>query len=548
MTYSVAARPGRPRARRAGCASVRFRCSGAKRMAGLASASASAGTGAGRVELVVACGEAVMDRTVLELGGPTAELPPVRARGRAARRLAVRRDGGARAIATRGASSSGVGRVFLVHHSHLDIGYTDLQARGAAPPPRLPRLGARPGGDRRWPTTPASAGRSRATCRCERWLASAGRGRRARSSSSLCASGRFEVCALPFTLNAEACSIDELARQLRLGADASRRARRRGRDGDADRRARAHGPACRGVLAAAGVRYLGGRAQLGCARRAVPDRRLRRCRALFHWGARRRATCSSGTPTARAASRTSRATCSGSPTRSTPPVELLPEYLAGARRRTATPTAASVEALGLSGGVEVPSRPYPLDVLHLRVQGADRRQRRARASRRRRSCARGTSVYAYPRLRLVDEPRVLRRGRGAARDVPRSRATGRAGGPTGSARPRARSASTAARRRSCGRRRRSHVARRRDRRASRPRGRRRADARLRKRSRCSTSTPGAPRFPGGDDAGRPLVGRAAVAVKASLRARGRGRRRALLAAAVAPARRVGAEPLRVAVV
>ena len=43
-------------------------------------------------------------------------------------------------------------RVHLVHHSHFDLGYTDPQGARPAPPPRLPRRGARPGrGARRLP-------------------------------------------------------------------------------------------------------------------------------------------------------------------------------------------------------------------------------------------------------------------------------------------------------------------------------------------------------------------------------------------------------------
>ena len=79
-------------------------------------------------------------------------------------------------------------RVHLVHHSHLDIGYTDPQALVLRH--HLAYLDSAL--DLRRGATTASAGRSRATCRCERWLAARPRAARDELLGHL-RSGRFEV-------------------------------------------------------------------------------------------------------------------------------------------------------------------------------------------------------------------------------------------------------------------------------------------------------------------------------------------------------------------
>ena len=168
---------------------------------------------------------------------------------------------------------------------------------------------ARPG---RGATT-ASAGRSRATCRCERWLAARPRAAREEMLDHL-RGGRFEVCALPFTL-ARRGGVD---RRARAAAPLRGRAARRTASRSSPRcrpTCRARRPACRSCSPAAGVRYLAVAHNWAVARRAVPDRR-RGAAARIPLGGRGPASaCSSGTPTARTASRTWRATCSGSPTR-----------------------------------------------------------------------------------------------------------------------------------------------------------------------------------------------------------------------------------------
>ena len=107
-------------------------------------------------------------------------------------------------------------RVFLVHHSHLDLGYTDPQAQVlrhhlAYLDSALDHAAA--DDDFRWTIE--------SNVVLERWL-----GRRPPDIRTemveLLRAGRFEACALPFTMLAHAASIDELARQLRFAPSCER--------------------------------------------------------------------------------------------------------------------------------------------------------------------------------------------------------------------------------------------------------------------------------------------------------------------------------------
>ena len=104
-------------------------------------------------------------------------------------------------------------RVHLVHHSHFDLGYTDPQ--GAVLRHHLDYL------DEALDLAAAHDGfrwTVESNLPLERWLAARPRAAREEMLGHL-RSGRFEACALPFTLHAEAASIDELARLLRFAAE-----------------------------------------------------------------------------------------------------------------------------------------------------------------------------------------------------------------------------------------------------------------------------------------------------------------------------------------
>ena len=107
--------------------------------------------------------------------------------------------------------------VHLIHHSHFDLGYTDPQARVLRH--HLHYLDstldlAATHEDFRWTVE--------SNLPLERWLAVRPEAAREEFLGHLL-SGRFEVCALPFTMHVEALSIDELTRQLRFAHDLRRR-------------------------------------------------------------------------------------------------------------------------------------------------------------------------------------------------------------------------------------------------------------------------------------------------------------------------------------
>ena len=106
--------------------------------------------------------------------------------------------------------------VYVAHHSHLDIGYTDPQ--GLVLQSHLQYLDSaldllRETDD--WPEDAKFRWNVEVTWPLRRWLA----GRPAADREELARraqEGRFEVCALPFSMHTEAYSIDELAHGLRF--------------------------------------------------------------------------------------------------------------------------------------------------------------------------------------------------------------------------------------------------------------------------------------------------------------------------------------------
>src|SRR5215211_966852 len=106
--------------------------------------------------------------------------------------------------------------VFLVHHSHLDIGYTDTQS--SVLQHHLQYLDSvldLVSATDDWPEAAQFRWNVEGSWPLRSWLA----GRPTRDRDVFIErvhQGRVEVCALPFSMHTEAYSIDELARQLRF--------------------------------------------------------------------------------------------------------------------------------------------------------------------------------------------------------------------------------------------------------------------------------------------------------------------------------------------
>jgi len=250
-------------------------------------------------------------------------------------------------------------RIFLVHHSHLDIGYTDPQARVlrqhlAYLDSALDYAAADDGF--RWTIE--------SNLVLERWLASRPPALR-NELLDLLRSGRFEVCALPFTMHAEALSIDELARQLRF---ANELRDRHGVDVVAAMQTDVPGgpPGLPLVLADAGIRYLS--VAHNWAARATPY--LTGGAALpraFHWqtqAGKRVLVWHTDSPHGVAYLEGNLLGLAESFESAS---ELLPEYLAALATR---PYPYAGAELGVPPQLVLERAPYPHSVLHLRVQGA----------------------------------------------------------------------------------------------------------------------------------------------------------------------------------
>lgn len=249
-------------------------------------------------------------------------------------------------------------RVFLVHHSHLDIGYTDRQ--GVVLRQHLAYLDsaldyAVADDTFRWTIE--------SNLVLERWLASRPRSVR-NELIGLLRCGRFEACALPFTTHAEALSIDELAWQLRFAREL--------RDRYAIEVVSAMQTDVPGgppglplVLAKAGIRYLA--VAHNWAARATPH--LFGGAALpraFRWqtdGGRQVSVWQTDSPHGVAYLEGNLLGLAESFETAS---ELLPEYLAALASRRYPYASAP---LGVAADLGTDDSPYPHDILHLRVQG-----------------------------------------------------------------------------------------------------------------------------------------------------------------------------------
>ena len=238
-------------------------------------------------------------------------------------------------------------RVFVVHHSHFDFGYTDPQHRVLRN--HLAYLDsvldyAADDHEFRWTIE--------SNLVLERWLAA----RPAPLQDEmlrLLRNGQVEVCALPFTLHVEAASIDELTRQLRFADEL----RARGVEVVSAMQTDVPGapPGLPRVLAAAGVHSLS--VAHNFAGRATPwltgGADLPRA---FRW--HDVATWHTDSPHGVAYLEGNLLGLADSLELTE---QLLPDYLL-ALETHGWPYTGSL-------GVPVPRGPYPHDVLHLRVQG-----------------------------------------------------------------------------------------------------------------------------------------------------------------------------------
>jgi hypothetical protein len=258
--------------------------------------------------------------------------------------------------------------VYVVHHSHLDIGYTDRQ--GVVLRNHLEYLDsalelAATTDD--WPDDARFRWTVESALPVRRWLAARAAPVVARFAE-LARAGRIEVTALPFQLHTEACSVEELHRLLRFTDDLREEY---GIPVTSAMHTDVPGAVVGLVdaLAAAGVRYLS--AAHNWAGRSVPF--LHHGQELsrpFWWrspAGNRLLVWFTDTPHGMAYMEGNVVGLAES-LRATE--DLLPGYLDALATR---PVPYRHEAFGWSGltGAELTRPPYPHDLLHLRVQGGN---------------------------------------------------------------------------------------------------------------------------------------------------------------------------------
>ena len=302
--------------------------------------------------------------------------------------------------------------VFVVHHSHLDIGYTDTQ--GVVLRNHLEYLDgalalARQTDD--WPDDARFRWTVESSLPALRWLA-------ARPSAAVAEftertrQGRIEVTAFPFQLHTEACSEEELARVLRFTWELRERY---GIEVCSAMHTDVPG-AVAGVvdaLAAAGVRYLA--AAHNWAGRSVPyltgGERLGR---PFRW----RAPSGSEVLVWFTDTPHGMAYMEGNTVGLADGYELtedlLPRYLDALARR---PYPYGPEAFGWSGlpdGAPMPL-PYQLDAVHLRVQGAHADNAGPNLTPAQ-IVRQWNETWEYPRLRIATNAEFFRHVEASAPD------------------------------------------------------------------------------------------------------------------------------------
>ena len=287
--------------------------------------------------------------------------------------------------------------VHVVHHSHLDIGYTDRQ--GVVLRNHLEYLDSALdlaaatddwADDARFRWTVESA------LPLRRWL-EARDPAAVRRFTELARAGRIEVTAMPFQLHTEACSVEELHRLLRYTDDLRDR---HGLEITSAMHTDVPGAVAGFVdaLAASGVRYLS--AAHNWAGRSVPFRTGgQRLGRPFWWrspAGNRLLVWFTDTPHGMAYMEGNVVGLAESMSAAD---DLLPGYLHALAHR---PVPYGAEAFGWNGmpGEELTRQPYPHDLLHLRVQGGNADN--AGPSLVPPSVVRAWNErYAFPRLRMA---------------------------------------------------------------------------------------------------------------------------------------------------
>jgi hypothetical protein len=257
--------------------------------------------------------------------------------------------------------------IFLVHHSHLDIGYTDPQPTVVRH--HLSYLDSvldLVDDSSSWPEPARFRWNVETTWPLQQWLASRPR-YVVEEFIDRVRAGRIEVAALPFSMHTEAYSMDELARQLRFADEL------RDRHGIAiDTAMQTDVPGATGgllhVLAGADIRYLA--VAHNYAGRSVPHlvggQQLTR---PFYWknGAGDK-LCVWYTDTPHGLAYME-GNLLGLAEDFDSTLDLLPEYLAALAERP-YPYTSSIFGWWGAPEIDVSKLPYPYDLLHLRVQGA----------------------------------------------------------------------------------------------------------------------------------------------------------------------------------
>jgi hypothetical protein len=256
--------------------------------------------------------------------------------------------------------------VYLVHHTHLDIGYTDPQP--IVLDQHLRYLDATlelAAATDAWPEPARFRWNVEATLPLERWLQARPRVAREEFIQRV-HEGRFEISALAYNMHTEAFSIDELARALRFADELRQRhdieivtAMQSDVPGAA--------PGLSTLLAAAGVRYLS--VAHNYAGRSVPylhgGQSVRR---PFWWctpGGERLLVWMTDSPHGVGYME---GNVLGLAESIDVVEELLPEYLAALAERP-YPLSSEHEWLGLLPNFEVTKTPHEHELVHVRVQG-----------------------------------------------------------------------------------------------------------------------------------------------------------------------------------
>lgn len=288
--------------------------------------------------------------------------------------------------------------IFLVHHSHLDIGYTDPQP--AVLRHHLTYLDSvldLVDNSSSWPEPAQFRWNVEATWPLRQWLASRP-GPVVDAFIDRVRAGRIEVTALPFSMHTEAYSMDELARQLWFADEL------RDRYGIAiDTAMQTDVPGATvgllHALAGADIRYLA--VAHNYAGRSVPHliggQQLTR---PFYWkndAGDRLCVWYTDTPHGLAYME---GNLLGLAEEFDTTLDLVPEYLAALAERPYPYTSPIFGWWGAPDEVDVTKMPYPYDLLHLRVQGAlaDNASPSVVPAE---IVRRWSSEWSYPQLRLA---------------------------------------------------------------------------------------------------------------------------------------------------